>query len=127
MTNRLRIDLDLSDFYEALNVIEGPGPETLAALDVTLQAGYAQTQVAVHVITGSLKASGRTEVEYEPGSEVWQGDIVYGGPSPGSVNNPVEYAEYERARGGSHNYFANLPLLYDQFEEAVFASVEARL
>jgi len=121
--NTLRIQADLDDFYDALRVLSGPGPETVAALDGVLSKGLAETQARVHVITSSLKRSGRTETTRDDDS--WDGSIVYGGPSPGSVNDPVEYAEYERQRGGTHDYLSNLPLLHSDFEDALYASVRA--
>jgi len=121
--NTLRIELHLDDFYDALDVLSGPGPETVAALDASLDAAYAESQVRVHIITGSLKRSGRTDTSTDDDS--WEGSLTYGGPSPGSVNDPVRYAELERQRGGTHDYLANIPLLYDRFEAALFASVRA--
>lgn len=66
---------------------------------------HAATQAAVHVITGSLKASGRSpKSSFAAGR--WEGVISYGGPAPGMVNNPVRYAAYEMARGGAHDFRA---------------------
>ena len=121
--NTLRIQADLDDFYDALRVLSGPGPETVIALDGVLSAGFAETQARVHVITESLKRSGRPKSTHDDDS--WDGAIIYGGPSPGSVNDPVEYAEYERQRGGTHDYLSNLPLLHSDFEDALYASVRA--
>jgi len=121
--NTLHIHADLDDFYDALRVLSGPGPETVAALDGVLAKGFAETQARVHVITESLKRSGRPKSTHDDDS--WDGAIIYGGPSPGSVNDPVEYAEYERQRGGTHDYLSNLPLLHSDFEDALYASVRA--
>lgn len=71
----------------------------LNALDATFQ----RTQELVHVITGSLKASGRKEItQTEQG--VFQVEIVYGGPAPGYPNDPVDYAAFEWGRGGEHDF-----------------------
>lgn len=122
----LRIDVDLQDFYRALSVIEGPGPETVAALTAALAEAYVETQARVHVVTGSLLRSGRAVTDLSEDS--WEGVISYGGPSPGSVHDPVTYAASELSRGGTHDdYFETLHLFYDEFERAMFASVEARL
>ena len=59
----------------------------------------------------------------------WEGEISYGGPSTG-VNNPVDYAIYEAARGvggaggasnakGDHNFMRPLDLLDPEFVEAI--------
>lgn len=73
-------------------------------------AEFADTQQVVHVITGSLKASGRSAVDYDDTAHTLTADIGYGGPSPGSVNDPVVYAWYEQRRGGAHDYMAGVEL-----------------
>jgi hypothetical protein len=62
---------------------------------------FAQTLADVHIITGSLLASGKTDVT-ESTHERWHGYIAFGGPSYG-VKNPVRYAVSE-LYGRSLNY-----------------------
>src|SRR5690606_38051615 len=87
-------------------------------LDTILHTGFAQTQAAVHVITGSLKSSGKATTNFD--GDTWEGEITYGGISMG-VNNRVTYAIYEKARGahwagpssvkGNHDFMAPLDKL----------------
>lgn len=58
---------------------------------------FARTQQATHVITGDLRASGDMQVEADNSSIT--GTVTYGGGN-------VDYAEYERQRGGTHDFFA---------------------
>jgi hypothetical protein len=85
-------------------------------LDGVLLSGYTETQIDVHVRTGSLKSSGKQDSETH--GKVWKGTISYGGPSAG-VNNPVKYAIYEKARGGAHDFMKNLHLTHSEFIEAI--------
>lgn len=121
----VRIEADLRDFFRALDILEGPGPETVSALDVALMEGFTQTQSSTHVITGSLKGSGRKSSEVA--HQGWRGEISYGGPAPGFPRDPVDYAKYELQRGGAHDFFSSLPMLYRDFEQAMFATVKARM
>lgn len=76
-----------------------------------LATGFAITQARTHVLTGSLKASGKTSTDFD--GDEWTGEISYGGalwktPAPGPPNNPVDYAIFEMARGGEHDFLAPL-------------------
>lgn len=81
---------------------DGPDTSDLLRLESVLTQLFMATQEAVHVQTGSLKASGRIDSRYRNG--VWRGEIRYGGMSPGSVHDPVRYSRQEQGRGGSHNF-----------------------
>jgi hypothetical protein len=83
----------------------GKAPDfgTIGALEAVLRNQFVDTQVRVHVDTGSLKLSGKTYTTYD-GKE-WEGTIAYGGESPGGVHDPVTYAIYELARKGTHDFF----------------------
>jgi hypothetical protein len=63
-------------------------------LDATMRA----TRMAVHVQTGSLRASAAQDSRWV--GDAWEGSISYGGPSRGVIN-PVNYAQIEAARGTS--------------------------
>lgn len=118
----VRIFIDVDDWLDALDAHAGPGTETKQALNAVLQAGFEETQAIVHVITGSLKASGRTDTSADGNS--WEGEIRYGGPAPGYAHPYVFYATEELNR---HDYFRNLHLLDFDFEQALYATVRARL
>lgn len=100
-----------------LERVAAPHFRTVTELEHVLSAMFNQTQQDVHVITGSLRGSGRPSSEFD--GEVWSGTISYGGPSPGFPNDPVEYAQYEWGRGGDHDYLRNLPGYYDQIENVI--------
>jgi hypothetical protein len=86
-------------------------------LDAALETAFTATQQVVHIDTGSLRISGRAESSMR--GDEWEGTITYGGVAPGAVNDPVEYAGYERDRGGSHDFLRTLPMYDDLFEAAV--------
>lgn len=121
----LYITVDMSEWFDALDVMSGPGAETVEQLSASLEAGFTETQALVHVQTGSLKASGKAQAELS--DDEWAGEISYGGSSPGSVYDPVTYATEEFSRGGSHDALRNIHLMYDDMTEAMFATVRARL
>ncbi len=56
----------------------------------------ARSQDVVHVISGALKGSGRSEVTRDASGQV-TGIVEYG-------NETVDYAIYEHARGGEHAF-----------------------
>lgn len=121
----VRVYVDVSEWLDALDAHEGPGVETLEALSQTLAEGFAESQELVHVVTGSLRASGRViNKRTESG---WEGEITYGGASPGSVHPVVRYAKQEFGRGEEHNAMRNLDLEHSKYLDAMFATVRARL
>lgn len=101
---------EMKDFFQAL---EKPPVKAIMALETLLTKTFAATQAATHIITTSLKQSGKTESDFD-GSQ-WHGDISYGGPS-GGPNNPVDYAIYEMARGGHHDFFGPAYAAESEFE-----------
>lgn len=107
--------------------ISKPSFRTIAALRTVHKAAYADTQVRVHapgnpgspnyVPTGSLRNSGRTSTTFD--GDTFVGEITYGGPSPGFPNDPVEYAIYEMARGGEHDFLGGLTAFHEAYLEAL--------
>ena len=95
-----------------------PDPKTIAELDTLLLNQFAVTQESVHIITGSLKSSGKMASVVNNADHSWTGTIEYGGVSAG-INNPVDYAIYEKARGDAHDFLMNAELLDDLYAEAV--------
>lgn len=72
-----------------------------------LMRNFLATQAAVHIETGSLRASANSDVERSTDTR-WEGSISYGGAS-GGVKNPVRYAASELfgsspRYGGDHDY-----------------------
>lgn len=110
----------ISEWIARLDEAAGPHYKTTVELEALLKAAFVQTQAETHVITGSLKASGKTESDFD--GDVWTGNITYGGalwrtPTPGPANDPVDYAIYEMARGGAHDFFNGLVGYEDKIEE----------
>ena len=103
------------------HMADGPDFETIGAMEEVLKAMFVLTQAATHVISGSLKASGTMESDFN--KYIWTGRIMYGGALhrtavPGPPNPLVDYAIYEMQRGGSHDFFGGLPAFDPLFERA---------
>lgn len=99
MSVRVHVDDDQQDreFRRLLDM----GPVT-TELERILALQFAAGQAAVHVDTGSLRGSQEIDSDYAAGR--WSGQISFGGASPGFANDPVDYAVYEAARGGTHDF-----------------------
>lgn len=102
---------------EVDRLARGPSPVDLLEFEIVLQDQFEATKLAVHKITRSLALSAKMESDMK--GDTWEGEITYGGPSYG-VNNPVDYAEYERERDGSHDFFAPLK----DFDHAYIKAME---
>jgi len=108
----VEFDVDISDAMRALDHLDHP-PDlgTTLRLEAVLTAQFQATQQYVHVITGSLKASGKLHSGTRDG--IWTGEISYGGEAPGSPHDPVRYAELEQSRNpGNPGYYyrrGNIP------------------
>ena len=94
------------------------------ALERVLARQFAAGQAATHVVTGSLRGSQDIDSSYAAG--VWTGTIAWGGPAPGFENNPVDYAVYEAARGGRHDFREPLQRMSDGYRLAVRAHLKGR-
>jgi len=90
---------------EVERLARGPASVDLLEFEIVLQDQFRATKAAVHKITRSLLLSGKMESGMKGDS--WEGEITYGGSSYG-VHNPVDYAEYERERDGTHDFFSPL-------------------
>lgn len=98
----INIKSDYSEIQELLRKLQNPMRTSLRErLDTILQTQFQYSQAAVHVQTGSLKASGAHDSSATETS--WKGKLSYGGVSTG-VHNPVKYAVEELERGQSHDY-----------------------
>jgi hypothetical protein len=109
MGGRIEIDVDFSGWLAKLEELQHP---PIMELESIFLAKFQEVQAAVHVITGSLKGSGRTDTDYAEG--VWKAEMVFGGPAPGYPHGNVGYALAELARGnaptlnhpeGGHYYY----------------------
>lgn len=96
-----------------------------ADMEVALHNMFVDMQDRTHVVTGSLRGSGKTESDIIDG--IWVGRVGEGGSSPGFPHDPVDYAETERARGGAHDFLADLPQLADQILVIMQAHLAGRV
>lgn len=116
----IRIERLTNDMEKEIDRLsDGPTLVDLEEFENVLLSQYAATQMAVHVQTRSLKNSGK--VSSNIGHNSWEGVISYGGPSAGSVHNPVDYAEYERERDGDHDFIAPAVALEGYYVRAMSA------
>ena len=88
-----------------------PDYKTQVALFGVLREGFVLSNADTHVDTGSLKASEKAKGDVDKATHTWTGTLTWGGPSTG-INNPVDYAIYEKARGGDHDFTHSLDLLH---------------
>lgn len=89
----------------------------LSDLEGLAASAFADTQAATHVITGSLKISGKLSTDFD--GRTWDMQITYGGSAPGAVFDPVRYAIYERARGGEHDFMAPITPYESKIEDVL--------
>jgi hypothetical protein len=85
-------------------------------LDILLEKQFAKTQMDVHVITSSLKQSGKKDSKVR--GRTWTGTISYGGPSTGP-KPMVTYAIYERHREGNHDYMRGVMDFHFQYVNTI--------
>lgn len=110
------IEVDLEHLDRALD------GKAVALLDTVLELAFEITQHDVHIDTTSLKGSGRHHSEVNRTTQTWSGMITYGGVTTGP-KNPVNYAIYEKARGGTHDFFRGLDALHEMFIAAVLEAM----
>lgn len=125
---RITFTSNWDDVFKELDRLETlPDGGANERLEKVLLDFLATAKAQTHVITGSLKNSGRAEIDLSQES-VWSGEIIFGGPSPGAVHDPVDYAIYEYSRSGSkdgtpHNFLSSAYLYNDSFQEAILESL----
>jgi hypothetical protein len=118
----VQIHVDTSQVDNELDRLDhGLGFGDLLRLDSIVVGMFIQTQMDVHVQTGSLRASAKVNSHYE--GMRWEGSIKYGGLAPGGIHNPVTYAEIEYLRGDEHNFMRSLryPSTRHRYEDAILA------
>lgn len=115
----IHLSSDWSAIDSELDRIEAmPDFKTKVALEQVLTHGVVTIMADTHVLTGSLKSSIKKRSESEKITAEWKGEIEAGGAS-GGVNNPVDYAIYEKARGEDHNFMASTKLLDPMWIDAL--------
>lgn len=115
---------------EVTRLTRAPSFRVIRGIERVHNAAFMETQALTHVISGSLKASGTSYTRFE--NDEWMGTIEYGGalvrppvplegltPSQAAPKDPVDYAIYEMARGGEHNFFSTLPAFHPLYEQAI--------
>lgn len=123
----IHIDADFSEVDRELGRLDNVPMTVHLELESVLALIFALTQEAVHIITGSLQGSGTIDSDLK--NEIWKGEIQYGGPSVGSVNDPVNYAEYEQYRSegyGGHDFMAPAYPMDTRFGTIVNEHVKGR-
>ncbi len=113
MTVRVHVTCDTSEVDHDLDrILRGPSMACHKAFAGALAAQFQETQARVHVVTGSLKASGDHDV-VQGSPHDWEGFIRYGPatervPVPGPARNAAEYAIFEQEKSDFHNYMFEL-------------------
>lgn len=108
---------DLGEWTALLDKMSRVPLDAIAKLEEVANEMFERTQAEVHVVTGSLRGSGKVKTDVHGTS--WEMEIDYGGDSAGKAHDPVTYAETERARGGEHDFLASLPALEPKILEAM--------
>lgn len=113
MSVKVSVTCDDDEVQRDLSRIgRGPTPSAHLRFDQILTSQFQRTQFVVHVITGSLRASGIHE-SHSPKGHGWEGKIAYGGPllysaaDPGPPRNPGRYAIYEFTKATDETYDHN--------------------
>lgn len=113
----IRIENLTNDIENEIDrLVNGPTAVDLLKFEAVLTAQFRATQTSVHKITFSLMRSGKMSSDMSNNS--WEGVISYGGTTTG-INNPVDYAEYERERGTSHDFLAPAIEMSDSYIQAM--------
>jgi hypothetical protein len=112
----LEVDIHEPD-DELTRLIHGLTGSDSHQFEAVLATQFIATQGHVHVITGSLRDSGK--MDSEDNRVKWVGDIKYGGVAPGAVYDPVVYADEEYSRGGDHDFLAPAKERDGMYKEAM--------
>jgi hypothetical protein len=109
----------LDGMIDAMDRVANPSFMATQHLEEVLDMAYAHTQMQTDIITGRLKASGRTSSDFN--GKKWTGKLEYGGADyiPPGYSTPAYYGIYEKARGGQHDFMAGLEVYADKFGDAM--------
>ncbi len=118
----IRLISDWSEIERELDRVESlPDFKTNVKLNGVLREGYLITQADVHIESGDLKGSGKAKSEEK--GKTWTGELKYGGVSSGG---DVDYAIYEKRRGGDHDFMRDLTLLHPMWVESIRESLAGK-
>lgn len=115
----VRWKMDASEVKKEWKRLKKERFKAAVACDAVLEEAFILSQAATHILTGSLKNSGKSSSSFS--GETWKGEIAYGGASVGAPKDPVVYAWYEWRRGGAHNFFVEVwnPVFEEKFSDAI--------
>lgn len=150
--NEVHFNVEIGDSERELDRLDSFDLRFVAALEAVLTQQFEATQNFVHVVSGSLRASGLHQSRIRDG--VWEGEISYGGslkraaepaevtrPSDARPRNPVRYAQIEQnrtdgrqirhgARSGhatSHDFMLAAEGFEPEYEQAIMAYLRGDL
>lgn len=108
----ITIYVDDRDVMQELRRLEdGPDFNSFTQFSGVMQLGLSTALLDVHRITGSLAASGKWDASVH--DDNFEGSITFGGPSPGGVHDPVEYAQLEQEKRFRTGAYVGTPLRTD--------------
>lgn len=113
----IKIFGDYHEIEDEMDRLEDlPNAKTNMLLDTVLKSVEGLVVGQVHIDTDSLRQSAKTDSN-ERGAK-WIGTLTMGGESTG-VNNPVDYAIYEKRRGGAHDFFNGIEVFHAAWVAAI--------
>jgi len=132
---------DRAMMRELRRLEDGPDFEHFQIFQATVHAQYIEARLDVHVITGSLYGSAKWQAHDDHLGNTFEGEVTFGGDSPGGVHNPVDYAQIEQARmpggrygkparswtgehvahAGDHDFMRNVPSLEHGYVESILS------
>lgn len=116
----IRITSDYSDVFSELDRLEAmPTPKMVAGLETVLEIGLQSTRAKVHIDTGALSQSGKSKSKTT--TNQWSGAFSFGAPEKG-----VDYAIYEKARGGHHDFMNGVHVLRALFKAAILKGLRRK-
>ncbi len=150
--NEVRFNVEIGDSEHELDRLDSFDLRFLLAMEAVLTQQFEATQNMVHVLSGSLRASGSHESRIRRG--IWEGEISYGGrlhraPEPAEAahgsearpRNPVRYAQLEQNRSAgrqvrhgsrahrttSHDFMLAAQGFEPEYEQAIMAYLRGDL
>ncbi len=106
MTGKIIVGFDAM-MRELRRLEDGPVFTDYQKFSSTTLEQYERAMNDVHIITHSLKSSGKWKAEHN--HDKFEGEVSFGGASPGSVYDPVRYAKEEQGKGEEHDFMRDLP------------------
>lgn len=91
-------------------------PALRAELHSAISAAFADAQAKVHVLSGSLKASGRHGTVMRDHGDTWIGYMAWGGAS---APHDVDYAIYAMANGGDSDWLRDSHVYEEHIDQII--------